>query len=76
VGSSDLRQRLERTLGDHYTLERELGNGGIFVAQETQLGRSVVVKAQLPELAAGVSVERFRREIALISRSQRSVPMT
>jgi serine/threonine-protein kinase len=73
VGSSDLRQQLQRTLGDHCTLERELGGGGmsrVFVAQETQLGRSIVVKVLLPDLAAGVSVDRFRREILLVAKLQ------
>jgi len=70
---SDLRQQLQRTLGDQCTLERELGGGGmsrVFVAQETALGRSIVVKVLLPELAAGVSVERFRREILLVAKLQ------
>jgi serine/threonine-protein kinase len=57
---SELRERLQTTLGDAYTLERELGGGGmsrVFVAEETALGRRVVVKVLPPELAAGVSVE-------------------
>ena len=66
--SSDLREQLQRTLGDAYRLERELGGGGmsrVFVATEAALGRQVVIKVLLPELAAGVSVDRFRREIQL-----------
>jgi tetratricopeptide (TPR) repeat protein len=35
----------------------------VFVADETRLGRKVVVKLLSPELAAGVSAERFEREI-------------
>jgi serine/threonine-protein kinase len=60
-------------LGTAYTLERELGGGGmsrVFTAQETALGRPVVVKVLPPELAAGVSIERFKREIALAARLQ------
>jgi Protein kinase domain len=71
--SSDLRQQLQRTLGDAYELERELGGGGmsrVFVATETSLGRQVVIKVLLPELAAGVSVDRFRREIQLAAQLQ------
>ena len=37
----------------------------VFVAVETALQRRVVVKVLPPELAAGVNVERFRREIQL-----------
>ena len=42
----------------------------VFVALETSLQRKVVVKVLLPELAAGVSVERFRREIYLAAQLQ------
>ena len=42
----------------------------VFVAEETSLGRQVVIKVLLPELAAGVSVVRFRREIGLAARLQ------
>jgi serine/threonine-protein kinase len=42
----------------------------VFVALEPSLGRKVVVKVLLPELAAGVNVERFRREIQLAAQLQ------
>ena len=64
----DLENRLQAVLGDAFRVERELGGGGmtrVFVAEETGLGRRVVVKVLPPELAAGLNVERFRREIAL-----------
>ncbi|HSA55828.1 MAG TPA: protein kinase [Gemmatimonadaceae bacterium] len=70
---SELRERLQSTLGTAYTLDRELGGGGmsrVFVADETALGRKVVVKVLPPELAAGVSVERFNREIQVAARLQ------
>src|SRR3954469_6355651 len=63
-----LRDELQRTLGTAYTLERELGGGGmstVFVARDNTLGRSVVVKVLPYELAATVSVDRFKREIML-----------
>ncbi len=71
--SVDLQQQLQLALGDSYQLERELGGGGmsrVFVAHERALGRKVVVKVLLPELAAGVNVERFRREIQLAAQLQ------
>jgi len=71
--TSELRDQLQRTLGDSYILERELGGGGmsrVFVAEETALGRKVVVKVLLPELAATVNIERFRREIQLAAKLQ------
>ncbi len=66
--TADLRDQLQSTLGSSYTLERELGGGGmsrVFAATETSLGRQVVVKVLPPEMAEGVSVERFTREIQL-----------
>jgi serine/threonine-protein kinase len=71
--STNLFDQLQATLGDAYRLERELGGGGmsrVFLAHETALGRRVVVKVLLPELAAGVSVDRFRREIQLAAQLQ------
>ena len=69
----DLREQLQHSLGEAYRIERELGGGGmsrVFLAVETSLQRRVVVKVLLPELAAGVSVERFRREIHLAAQLQ------
>src|ERR671925_767633 len=66
--SADLREQLQKTLSGSYTLERELGGGGmsrVFVATERSLGRKVVIKVLPPELSEGVSVERFKREIQL-----------
>ena len=71
--TADLRERLQSTLGNSYVLERELGGGGmsrVFVADETAFGRKVVVKVLPPDLAAGVSVDRFKREIQVAARLQ------
>ena len=68
-----LRDELQRTLGAAYTLERELGGGGmssVFVARDNALGRHVVVKVLPYELAATVSVDRFKREIMLAAALQ------
>lgn len=43
----ELRDQLQQTLGSAYAVERELPSGGmarIFVAEEIELGRKVVVK--------------------------------
>ena len=71
----DLRDQLQSTLGSAYTLERELGGGGmsrVFVATDTALGRRVVIKVLPPETAAHVSIERFRREITLAAQLQQA----
>jgi len=44
----------------------------VFLATETALGREVVVKVLAAELAAGVSAERFTREIATVARLQQA----
>ncbi|HXD23281.1 MAG TPA: protein kinase [Gemmatimonadaceae bacterium] len=69
----DLRPRLEKALADNYVFERELGGGGMsrtYLAREKALDRRVVVKVLAPELLAGISVERFRREVLLAAKLQ------
>jgi serine/threonine-protein kinase len=70
---SELIDRLQRHLGSAFRLERELGGGGmsrVFLAEESALGRRVVMKVLPPELAAGVNADRFRREIQLAANLQ------
>ena len=69
----ELREQLQTTLGGAYTIERELGGGGmsrVFVATESRLGRRVVVKVLRPEIAVATSSERFEREMSLSARCQ------
>jgi serine/threonine-protein kinase len=71
--STELRARLQATLGTSYTLEHELGGGGmsrVFVAADARLDRRVVVKVLPPDRAAGVSARRFEREVRLAARLQ------
>ena len=42
----------------------------VFLAEETRLGRQVVLKLLPPEMGAAVNVERFEREIQLAARLQ------
>jgi serine/threonine-protein kinase len=70
---SDTLRLLQASLGTSYTIERELGGGGmarVYVAVEHALGRQVVIKLLPPDLAAGVSTERFKLEIQLAARLQ------
>ena len=70
---SDFQDRLQTALGDGYHIERELDGAGmsrVFVARERALQRTVVIKVLPPDLAAGVNVDRFRREIQLAAQLQ------
>ena len=70
---AELRDRLRVALGTGYRVDRELGGGGmsrVFLTEEVRLGRRVVVKVLPPEMAAGVSVDRFEREIQLAAKLQ------
>jgi len=70
---ADLRSQVQQALSASHTLGNELGGGGmsrVFAATETALGRKVVVKVLPPEMAEGLSVERFKREIQLAARLQ------
>ena len=71
--TTELQDQLQNALMSAYVVERELGGGGmsrVFLAVERALGRRVVVKVLSPDLAATVSVERFKREILLTARLQ------
>jgi len=64
----ELGAQLQAALGSGFRVERELAGGGmsrVFVAEETRLGRRVVVKVFPPELRAVMSAERFHRETRL-----------
>ena len=78
--TADLRAHLQATLGDAFTLEREIGGGGmsrVYVAEETALRRRIVVKVLPQEMVGEISLARFQREIALAARLQHPhiVPM-
>ncbi|HYC32110.1 MAG TPA: serine/threonine-protein kinase, partial [Gemmatimonadales bacterium] len=70
---SELQERLQTALASSHRILRELGGGGmsrVFLAEETRLGRQVVIKVLPPETGAAVNVERFEREIQLAARLQ------
>jgi eukaryotic-like serine/threonine-protein kinase len=65
---SELFDALAAHLAGHYTLERQLGEGGmatVFLAQDVKHRRSVAIKVLKPDLAATIGTERFLREIEL-----------
>jgi serine/threonine protein kinase len=65
---SELQQRLAAGLTGRYTLERELGQGGmalVFLARDLRHDRRVALKVLRPEISAEIGAERFLREIKL-----------
>ncbi|MEO5579940.1 MAG: serine/threonine-protein kinase [Gemmatimonadaceae bacterium] len=60
-----------RILPAHYRLERELGRGGmaiVYLCTDLRDGRLVAVKLLRPRYASAVPVERFLREVELVSK--------
>src|SRR5256712_1762588 len=68
---TDPRARLQGALADRYTIERELGRGGmatVYLAQDRKHHRQVAIKVLKPDLAAALGPERFLREIDTAAR--------
>jgi eukaryotic-like serine/threonine-protein kinase len=73
--TADQLQQLRAALDGTYDIERELVGGGmsrVFVAREKGLNREVVIKVLSADVAAGVSLERFSREIQLAASLQQA----
>ncbi len=65
--------RLSAALADRYTVDRELGRGGmasVWLARDIRLDRPVALKVMHPELAGAIGVDRFVREIRLTAKLQ------
>src|SRR5436309_6867908 len=66
-----LLDRPQEALAGRYTIERELGRGGmatVYLAEDVKHRRPVAVKVLAPELAASIGRERFLREITTAAR--------
>jgi len=65
---TDSFESLRSALADRYTIERELGAGGmatVYLAHDIKHDRKVAVKVLRPELAAVLGTERFLQEIKI-----------
>jgi serine/threonine-protein kinase len=63
---AELFKHLQSAFADRYTLERELGRGGmatVYLAQDRKHHRRVALKVLHPELAYALGADRFLREI-------------
>ncbi len=66
-------ERLQTKLADRYSVERELGKGGmatVYLARDIRHDREVAIKVLHPELSASIGAERFEREIKLSAKLQ------
>jgi serine/threonine-protein kinase len=63
---TDQLDRLKAALSDRYTIEQELGRGGmatVYLAHDLKHHRKVALKVLLPEIAAVLGADRFLNEI-------------
>ena len=63
-----VRELLAEALGDRYTLEQELGRGGmatVYLARDAHNQQAVAVKVMHPGLVADIGAERFLREMGI-----------
>src|SRR2546428_1119980 len=70
---ADLPDRVRAILPGRYTIERELGRGGmatVYLARDLKHDRPVALKVLRPDLAAVLGGERFLREIRLTAQLQ------
>jgi serine/threonine protein kinase/Flp pilus assembly protein TadD len=70
---SDVLLALQEGLAGRYTVERELGRGGmaaVFLARDLRHDRLVALKVLHPELAMSIGTDRFAREIRFAARLQ------
>ncbi|MEO6055892.1 MAG: serine/threonine-protein kinase [Gemmatimonadales bacterium] len=64
---------MQTALADRYTLDRDLGRGGmasVVLARDLREDRMVALKVLHPELAPTIGADRFKREIRVAARLQ------
>jgi serine/threonine-protein kinase len=69
----ELRDQVQAAIADRYTLDRDLGRGGmasVVLARDLRHDRMVALKVLHPELAPTVGGDRFKREIRVAARLQ------
>src|SRR5690606_13214360 len=71
AGVSAPPERLAAALAGRYTLEREIGQGGmatVWLARDLRHDREVALKVLRPELTAILGAERFLNEVRITAR--------
>lgn len=62
---------LATALADRYSIDREIGSGGmayVYLAQDLKHSRSVAIKVLRPEYTTALGASRFLREIGIAAR--------
>jgi serine/threonine protein kinase/tetratricopeptide (TPR) repeat protein len=70
---TSVQGRLQSSLAERYSIEQEVGRGGmatVYLAQDLRHHRPVALKVLHPELALSLGSERFLREIQIAARLQ------
>ena len=70
---SNIAEQLQAALAGRYTIERELGAGGmatVYLAHDLKHDRNVAIKVLHPDLGAALGAERFLSEIRTTARLQ------
>jgi len=73
IAKPDLIGKLQAALADRYTIQRELGHGGmaaVYLVRDLRHDRPVALKVLDPELAHSLGHERFLREIRFSAQLQ------
>ena len=68
---SDPLDSVTTALAARYTIDRELGGGGmalVYLAHDLKHDRDVAIKVLRPEISATIGVERFLREIEIAAK--------
>ena len=63
-----LREQLAEAVADRYSLDRELGRGGmatVYLAHDLHHGELVALKAMHQNVGSAIGLERFRREMGI-----------
>ena len=68
---ADVSEQLKAALSERYTIESELGRGGmaiVYRAKDTRHDRDVAIKVLRPEFTASIGVDRFLREVEIAAK--------
>ena len=60
-----------RAIADRYSIDRELGQGGmggVYLARDARHGRTVAIKVISTEIVSGIGLDQFHREISTVAR--------